>query len=167
MSYQLPINRPPKRRFVIGIDPDKNQSGFAVWDRQLNKWLRHEALYFAALQEACFDFKEKDTCEFFIEAGWENKGQNKYQSASEPDGFALWSRERREAYKFERGIDVGINFGAGYAITHVLRANGYLVHHYCPKIAKWDAQMLKLYTGITARTNQDVRDAIRAAFMNR
>lgn len=165
MSYQTPINRPPRRRYCVGIDPDKNESGYAVYDRVEKKWLTHQALYFSALQDACFDF-DKEEVEFYVEAGWENKGRNSYQAETLPADFAKWSRVRREAYIFQRGCDVGINFGAGWAITHVLRANGYTVHHYCPNIAKWDAHYLKLYTGITARTSQDTRDAIRAAFMN-
>jgi len=163
---QVPTNRLAKRQFVIGIDPDKNESGFAVWDRNLNKFIMHVALLFPKLQETCFEF-DSATCEIYLEAGWENKGANSYQSKTLPADFARWSRARREAYIFQRGCDVGINFGAGWAITHVLRANGYLLHHYRPKTRKWDATLLKQITGIAARTNQDVRDAIRAAYLNR
>lgn len=165
-NYVMPINRAPKRQFVIGIDPDKNESGFAVWDRQLNKFIRHECLFFSALQEACFSY-EKETCVIYLEAGWLNKGANKYQAETRPKGFNTWSAIRREAYIFGRGCDVGINFGAGWSITHVLRANDYLLHHYCPNTPKWDAEWLRKITGITAPTNQDTRDGIRAAYLNR
>jgi hypothetical protein len=166
MSYQTPINRPSKRQFVLGIDPDKNQSGFAVWSYPQNKFVKHVPLYFAELQETCLGYDPYD-CVVYLEAGWLNEGRNKYQSKTLPKDFDTWSRARREAYIFERGCDVGINFGAGFAITHVLRANGYTVNHYCPKTAKWDPAALRRYTGITALTNQDTRDAIRAAYLNR
>ena len=166
MSYQTPINRTPKRRFVVGIDPDKNESGFAVYDRQEKKWQTYKALYFDALRTACLALPKEET-EIYVEAGWENDGMNDYQPKSWPSDFNSWPLARKLAYVFQRGCDVGTNFGAGWAITHSLRAKGYLVHHYCPKTAKWDAHYLKLYTGITARTNKDVRDAIRAAYLNR
>lgn len=165
MSYQLPINRPARRRYVIGIDPDKNESGFAVYDRQSKTWVTFGKLFFSDLQEACFIYKP-DECQIYLEAGWLNKGANKYQSKTLPKDFATWSRVRREAYIFQRGCDVGTNFGAGFAILHVLRANGYSVTEYCPKTAKWDATALRRYTGITAMTTEDVRDAIRAVYLN-
>lgn len=164
-TYVLPINR-PKRRYVIGIDPDKNESGFAVYDRQTRSWVTYKALLFPDLQTACFDYKP-DECEVHIEAGWLNDGMNKYQSKTLPKDFDTWSRARREAYIFQRGCDVGVNFGAGHAITHVLKANGFAVYHYCPQTAKWDHALQMRITGITKRVNQDVRDAIRAAYLNR
>ena len=166
MTYVLPINRPPKCRYCVGIDPDKNESGLAVWDYQQKKFIRHEALYFWALQQACFEYGQSETV-FFVEAGWLNEGQNEYQATTLPKDFATWNRLRREAYKFKRGTDVGINFGAGWAITHVLRANGYTVNHYCPQTPKWDHELQVKITGVRAHVNQDVRDAIRAVWMNK
>lgn len=165
MSFIMPRDR-QQRQYVIGIDPDKNQSGVAVWCNLERRFIFHKALYFAKLQETCFSY-DRDNCRVFVEAGWENKGMNTYQAKTQPKGFNLWSRVRREAYIFERGCDVGVNFGAGHAIIQVLRANNYVVNTYCPTIAKWDAETLRQYTGITADTNQDTRDAIRAAFMNK
>ncbi|AKD55054.1 hypothetical protein SD10_09185 [Spirosoma radiotolerans] len=164
MSYQMPINR-KKRRYVIGIDPDKNDSGYAVYDRQLGRFVMHVAFDFTSLQEACFELDKEDS-EFFVEAGWLNKGMHKRKKESLPKDFEKWSAAAREGYMFQRGVDVGTNFGAGFAIIHVLRANGYTVNLYHPKVDKWDAQMCQLYTGVSARINQDVRDAIRAAFLN-
>ena len=166
MSYKMPNQRPPKRRYCVGIDPDKNESGFAVYDRQTGNWLQFRPLYFWALILACFALPKEET-EIYVEAGWLNKGMNDYQPKSWHKDFNVWTLKRKLAYVFGRGSDVGINFGAGWAITHALRANDYLVHHYCPKTAKWDPHHVKLYTGITERTNQDVRDAIRAAYLNR
>ncbi|CCH54505.1 hypothetical protein BN8_03681 [Fibrisoma limi BUZ 3] len=166
MMYQLPINRPPRRRYCIGIDPDKTESGFAVWDRQDRKWLRHEGLEFWALQMACFEYPQAET-EVFVEAGWHNQGMHRSKKDSLPKGFETWKAESREGYMWQRGADTGVNFGAGHAIIAVLRANHYLVKEYTPTSAKWDAELLRQITGIKARTNQDVRDAIRAAYMNR
>ncbi len=165
MTYQLP-NRRPGVQYCNGIDPDKVKSGFACYDRANKCWVRYEALEALPLIKACTAQKVAE-CEFFVEAGWNNQGMNTYQLETLPKGFNRWAQLRQWAYLFERGVDVGINFGAGYMTIALLKGLGYTVHEYTPKTAKWDRHYLKLYTGITAPTNQDTRDAIRAAYLNR
>ncbi|GAB3552899.1 hypothetical protein [Spirosoma fluminis] len=164
-TYQLP-NRRAKVQYCNGIDPDKVKSGFASYDRKTNTWVRYEALEPLPLLRASTEYKVNE-CEFFVEAGWQNQGMNTYQMETLPAGFARWPALRQWAYMFERGVSVGTNFGAGYWIISILKALNYTVHEYRPRTAKWDAKHLKLYTGITGRTNQDVRDSIRAAYLNR
>lgn len=164
--YVPPAQRPARKRYSIGIDPDKNESGFAVYDRQRNLWVQHVALEPRPLLKSCMNYATTD-CDIYVEAGWQNKGMNNYQLDTLPQDFQRWSQLRQWAYLFERGVSVGINFGAGHWIVSILTDLQYSVHEYTPKTAKWDRRVLALYTGIATRTNQDVRDAIRAAYLNR
>jgi hypothetical protein len=165
-DFPAPNYRRVKPQYCIGIDPDKDKSGFAIYDRRQAKFTRFESLEAFPLHQACTSHLTNE-CEFFVEAGWLNKGMNKYQKENLPAAYHNYPPERQWAFWFDRGTDVGINFGIGHFIIALLRAMGYTVFLYQPKSAKWKAEQLKSITGITARTNQDTRDAIRAAYYSR
>ena len=163
-SGQLPFVK--HTRFVAGIDPDIERSGLAIWDRVTNTPVFFKALPIHQLQMTVLEYGPQDLT-LYVEAGWLNQGFYSYYQPQLPDGFSTWSKKNQQAYMFQRGCDVGRNHGAGQVICHFFRANGYNVVEWKPQSGKWDAALLKRITGIATRTNQEVRDALKLAYLNR
>jgi len=144
----------------IGIDPDLKKSGFAMID----------VIPFVApaVSVVCtMDFFElievltiqKNFCLnkgikyiIFIEAGWLNKKSNYHA-----------------AFNKEIAGRIGKNVGENHAV-------GKLLEEYCirekidyklvrPTTKKWDAELFKKITKYNKRTNSEMRDAVRAAWL--
>lgn len=160
MAYVMPINREPLIPFGIGIDPDVDKSGYSIWSRR-SKTLK-----------SCDDFKFCDLlrefnkvvvgkAEFYVEAGYLNKGYHHYDSL--PKGFETRSLKSQWAYMVKCGMEVGRNFQMSYIIIEYLRDMGHTVHEVKPVTAKWDRHDLARYAGWTEPTNQDKRDSAKLA----
>lgn len=165
MTYQLPINR-HKKPFICGVDPDVDKSGLAIWSRKENKWVLLQTLPFAAMQETITNYGFEQI-QIVVEAGWKNKGMHKHHKNNLPKGFETWTPEGQWGYMFQRGVDVGRNHTVGETLAHYLTANRFEVIEWQPRVAKWNAAELALYTGLKMRTNQEIRDAIRAVWLNK
>lgn len=64
-------------------------------------------------------------------------------------------------------INIGMNRRESMLLAEALRRCGFAVSEVLPvRAAKWTADQLKRYLGITARTSQHVRDAIRLAYFH-
>lgn len=64
-------------------------------------------------------------------------------------------------------INIGMNRRESQLLAEALRRCGFSVAEVLPvRAAKWTAEQLKRYLGITARTSQHVRDACRLAFFH-
>ena len=154
-----------KKPLIAGVDPDVDKSGLAIWSRPEKRWIAIKTLPFAEMQETITNYGS-DEIEIAVEAGWKNKGMYKHHKANLPPEFDKWHDEARLGYMFQRGVDVGRNHSVGETLAHYLTANGFQVLEWQPRIAKWNAADLLQYTGLAIRSNPEIRDAIRAAFMN-
>lgn len=155
------MNQPTKARYAVGIDPDIERSGYAVYDRAERKLVTVTTLSITELVNQVQQITP-GTATFYVEAGWLNKGYHHY--ASLPTNLQSWSQKSRDAYLIRCGVDVGRNFGSGQTIVDLLRGKGHPVHEIRPQSAKWTAKTLLLVTGWKSRTNQDARDAAKLCF---
>lgn len=160
-SYLMPIHRPPVIPYAIGIDPDIDKSGLAVWSRIGRKHNFIDSVEFYVLLDK-INSAEVGQAEFYVDAGWLNKGYHHYDTL--PKEFETWAEKSKWAYMAKLGEDVGRNFGVGQTIVGYLRAHKHPVHEIKPVTEKWNAATLKQFTGWTKRTNEDSRDAARLCF---
>lgn len=140
---------------IIGIDPDVDKSGYCRLGGD-----------FGIVETGCFDMydicqkieAEKDNanaCEkrliVVVEAGWMNH-----------TNFHVKARDN--AWKAAKiGNHVGANHEVGRQIIKFCKRIGVDVIEYVPKRSKMDAREFVDVSGTTLRTNQEVRDAYRAA----
>lgn len=161
---QLPIVK-ARIRYIVGIDPDTEKSGLAIYDCQEKTWLEKKTYASLALETIVKNLPAADT-RVYVEAGWHNKGLHKKYSENPPKDWTIWPLANKLAWMFERGCDVGENFRTGKHFVERFRAFGFEVIEYKPTTGKWDAETLAHVTGITERTNPEVRDAIKIVFFN-
>ena len=176
MPYQMPINRAARYAFLIAIDPDlgcldekgrkKGGSGVAIWSYADGRYVHHHYHRAMSLLRLCKGYLPSETI-IYVEAGWLNKGMHQRRKEALPDGFATWHSEAKQGYMFQEGVDTGANQGIGKTLVDMLEEMGFTVRLYHPTGKKWTPADVKQFTGITARLNQDVRDAIRIAFVNK
>ncbi|GAB4023340.1 hypothetical protein GCM10028808_73490 [Spirosoma migulaei] len=161
---QLPIQS-LRINYVVGIDPDIDKSGLAVYSRISKKLTYCDAVPFYKLLENLALIKPGDAI-FRVDAGWLNKGFH-HQNAL-PDGFEKWDVESKLAYYFKLGTQVGRNFAVGQLIVGLLVAthgqDNVREVRPLPRNPKWSAEDLKRYTGWDARTNGDSRDAAKLCY---
>lgn len=144
----------------IGIDPDLKKSGFAMIDvipfvapevSVVDTMDFFELIEVLNVQKKyCLDKGIKYIV--FIEAGWLNKKSNYHV-----------------AFNKEIAGRIGKNVGENHAV-------GKLLEEYCirekidyklvrPTTKKWDAELFKKITKYDKRTNSEMRDAVRAAWL--
>ena len=131
----------------IGIDPDIDKCGYAVWDSD-TKELEVYNLTFAQIID---DFNSWNVdFEVHIEAGWLNKKSNFHKMQGS------FIREK-----------VAKNVGENQAVGKLLAQ--YCEHNYIPyKLikpkGKINDEMFKKITGYKGRSNQEQRDAAMLVF---
>jgi len=121
---------------IIGIDPDLEKSGVAIWDTRTKDFVLLSALTIDVLlsimkenptmEGKFFNFgyyKMEDIKEIRIDAGWLNKKSN-YHKAQGP-------RRRERIAK-----NVGENHGVGKLIGQILESKGFTVIYVKPTNAK-------------------------------
>ena len=143
-------------RFRIGIDPDLKKSGVALISNkpfQCQKVVLVSTLSFFETIDYIRASKEKfDNLIVMIEAGWLNKKSNYHN-----------------AFNKEIAGRIGKNVGENHAI-------GKLLEEFCqihnieyklikPNTKKWDAKLFKQITKWEGRTNAEMRDAVRSAWL--
>lgn len=158
-----------KIHYSVGIDPDLEESGFAIWDR-LKKRIVHAGKYeFSALIDA-INSLDPASHDIALDAGWLNPKAN-YHTVEIPLRLRGESVPQSVRNKYMAGVReeianrVGQNAGVGLCIQNYLTAHGFSVRPIKPVTAKWDRKMIKLQTGYDKPANEDVRDAIRLAYL--
>ncbi len=148
-------------RYSIGIDPDVDKSGFAVIRIEPFKKPKIVQLTTMDLFDLCYLLKslseiylEADKTEYLvhIEAGWLNKSVNHHTSANKFIAGKI-------------GSAVGANLEIGKQIEKFCKKHGIKYKLYKPNSTKWDAKKFKMVTGWDGRTNSEMRDAVRAAWV--
>lgn len=131
-----------RNNIYIGIDPDVDKSGVAIWNKT-DKSLKLFALDFF---DTIFTIDtHQPHCTVVIEAGWLNKKSNYHQSQG--------ARAERIAK------NVGENHAIGKLFEKYCIRNKYRYELIQPKRSKVTADYFSKLTGITDRTNQEKRDA--------
>lgn len=147
--------------YRIGIDGDVDKSGFAVIRIEPFKKPKIVQLTTLDLFDLCENlralneiYKEPTKVEFmvYIEAGWLNNSVNHHAS-----------NNKFVAGKI--GSSVGANLEIGKQIEKFCKKNDIKYRLYKPTSSKWDAKRFKMITGWEGRTNSEMRDAVRAAWL--
>lgn len=133
-------------KIFIGIDPDVEKCGYAVWDKE-TKEIEHSTLNVADLIEDINLFTVD--VHVILEAGWLIKKSN-------------WHGGINEFVKQRIAKNVGENHAAGKIIEQFLIKEKISYELVKPK-GKMNAEMFKKITGIS-RSNQDVRDAVMLVY---
>src|SRR5574343_441837 len=143
----------------IGIDPDLTASGYCVLIKQpFGKW-KIETLdtldFFTLLNAIENEMKgakapgnELTVC---IEAGWLNKSIHHFAE--------------NKAVAGRIGKNVGHNEAVGRLIAEYCEINDINHKLIKPGSSKWNAELFRKITGWEKRTNQEERDAVRAAWV--
>lgn len=154
---------------VVGIDPDAERNGVAVYDTDTGK-LTTGAMPFAELVDYmrllkdCAEFKRFDIV-VAVEAGWLNTSNWHVSPRDTPHSAAA------------KGNAVGRNHETGRKLVEMARFYGIDVREVKPlplrygalrlwsgRDGKCTADDLKALTGYTGRTNQEARDAALIAW---
>lgn len=148
---------------VIGIDPDVDRNGVGFLEVKTRK-LEATALPFPDLLDYLADVRKKSqesgrTVVVVVEASWRDTTN--------------WHTTRWEsrAKSTSKGYDVGRNHETGHKIVEMCRHYGLDVIEHHPLRKGWrgrDGKItqdeLSYFTGITGRTNQEMRDAALLAW---
>lgn len=154
----------------IGIDPDIDKNGFALITHQpFTKPIIAELKnldFFDLLKQVNETHKEHGTSlTVWLEAAWLIPKSNWHRSyTSKKTG----KTEQMSSLVLEKASkNVGENHAVGKLIELFLKKQNIQYKLYKPNTsnAKWDANWLKKVTGYDNRTNQEQRDAVRAAWI--
>lgn len=127
----------------IGIDPDIDKSGFAIWkDNELFLY----CMEFAKIQEFLLDNKDKIR-KVVISAGWLNK-----------TNFHAKSNFNKSVNSII-GERVGANHQVGKLIAQYCKHYNIVCELSKPRAKKLNAETFKNITKVEKRTNQEQRDA--------
>lgn len=130
-------------RYLIGVDPDLRESGYAVWDRHEKRFICITCLDMADLNDSLLNRPEPALV--VLEAGW-------------LIGKANWHNSGRGAAAERTAKNVGENHAAGKLIlAFCIKKN--IPHILVKPKGKITQQLFKLYTKWPGSTNQEERDA--------
>lgn len=157
------LTTPHKRRFQIGIDPDVDKSGLAVWDSQEKKLIFLADYRYPDLMERIKELSEM--CEYDsdwiwgeysikVEAGWFNKKSNFHGA-------------KNNAIASRIGAKVGANHQVGKLIVE------HCLHYGIEAVGVWPLRKMwgksgkgkitgkefKMIFGDHGKTSQEMRDA--------
>lgn len=150
-----------KKDFIrIGIDPDIDKSGVAMLVRSPFGKPKIMALdtmtFFKLTQFIKSNNSGAITCNddivVCIEAGWLNKVSNYHSAINKQVAGRI-------------GKNVGENHAVGKLIELFCKENNIPYKLIKPCSSKWDADLFKKITGYVGRTNSEMRDAVRAAWI--
>ena len=154
----------PTRHYTIGIDPDVGKNGVAVVEKETKK-LECSALTFAQtldyLQWVCSRSSEVGAeVKVYIEAGWLNRTN--------------WHLQRTDnrGQVVAKGVSQGRNEQVSRLLGEMCEAYGMQWQFVKPFRKVWSGRDRKIthdelsqFTGITGRTNQEMRDAALIAWV--
>lgn len=136
-----------KGEYIIGIDPDREKSGFAVFNTQQNILEINSHSFFELFK--LLEAKKESISLIRIEAGWLNKKSNFHNRPGQ-------SKEVGEKI----ANSVGANAETGKKICEMCEYLEIPYETVKPLGTKSiDSKLFKKITGYTKRTNQDQRDA--------
>lgn len=145
-------------RYVIGIDPDCEKSGYGIVDRENGDVVTLGACDFPTLLDILRVWGREASV--YIEGGWLNQGNWHL--------LGRMSAARAAAI----GRSVGRNHQTGMLIEQMARRQGYDVRvvkplrkHWRGKDGKITAEELETVTGYHGRSCQDARDAALLAWV--
>ena len=131
--------------FLIGIDPDVEANGLAVWDIGSKQFTTLTTLPFYPLLRVLEKLDSQHTVKVVLEAGWLIKTAN-------------WHRAGNKAIAARIGLNVGRNHQVGRLIQEYLVEKDIPFKLVKPK-GKLNAIAFKRITGWEGVTNSEVRDA--------
>jgi hypothetical protein len=147
-----------KKIMHLGIDPDVDKSGYCEIIKQpFGKWeiVTLDNLDFFDVIQHINQCVELDSHLYditvCIEAGYLNKSIHHVMKSN--------------AHAAKIGTHVGSNHQVGRLFESFCKKNDIAYKLYKPTSSKWDAELFKKITGYTQRTNQEQRDAVRAAWL--
>ena len=144
------------KKIYIGIDPDTDKSGFAIWNPE-TKNLELFCLPFFKIFETLKAKKTLNHLIVIVDAGWLNKKNNfrqKYlcKKTNTYKDYTLGTKEKMS-------VDTGANHQTGKLIIEMCKFLGVEVKEHKPVKSKIDHETFVKITGYTGRTNQEKRDA--------
>jgi len=143
-----------RKQVRIGIDPDIDKSGFCIMESApfgKKNIVKLETLCFWDLIQAIDAYHDYDDLLVCLEAGWLNKKSNYHFAANTSIAGRI-------------GKNVGENHAVGKLVQQYCEKADILYKLIKPESKKWDADLFKKITGYDKRTNQEQRDAVRAAW---
>ncbi|SOD81073.1 hypothetical protein [Spirosoma fluviale] len=144
-----------KSKINIGIDPDREKSGIAVWKRAEGNtkgyYLCLKTMTFFPLLRYVEGAYSPDTTVIYLEAGWLNRKKN-------------FHKDRGERRREKIAADVGANHEVGKKLLEGLLELSYTVVLMRPQTEKWDAEQFMLYTGLNYGFNEEIRDSAKYVF---
>lgn len=144
-----------KHRFVIGIDPDIDRSGFAVLDTSTREVVAG-AHSFPKLVAMLINYRElKSDVVVVVEAGWKNAITNYHRG--------VYGRAAQKV-----ALSVGRNQQVGHCIVELCQAWGIEVVEKAPLRKMWKGpdrkitheELAAFIPDLPSRTNQEIRDAV-------
>lgn len=156
---ELPLPNPQEidsaLTYIIGIDPDTEASGIAIWDIKQNEFIAYTRIKFFELYQYLDDLLSFGIqFEVAIEAGWKNPSimHNISSHTTIPKAASI-------------GANVGANHECGRKIVEMCQWFGIRYYELTPTSSKWTPTMLQHLTGIElGKTQQDVIDAMRLVY---
>lgn len=139
------------QKILIGIDPDLLKSGYCCMIDGMITEL--STLSFFAMIEKITDAAytanvAESSIVVYIEAGWLNAKKN-YHGA------------KNTATAARIGANVGENHAIGKLLEEAMKFYAIPYQLIKPTTSKWDSGLFKQITGLTERTNQEERDALK------
>lgn len=144
--------------YAIGIDPDTEASGIAIWCVERNEYVAYTRTKFFEL----YDYLDQLLThgirfEVAIEAGWNNPSIMHHIH-----GYA--SRAKAASI----GANVGANHETGRKIVEMCQWLGIIYWTLTPTSSKWTPTMLQHLTNIElSKSQQDIIDAMRLVYAYR
>jgi len=147
------------KKYIIGIDPDVDRSGVAIYSKIANEFIEVQSCTFFEF----FNFISNSAIEYYfviIEAGWLNEKSN-------------WHGQHGAASE-RIAKNVGANHEVGRKIVEMCEYLGFDYKVQKPLKKCWSGSggkitqnELEKLTGFKKRTNQDQRDACLIAWHNK
>lgn len=133
-----------KYDMIIGIDPDIDKSGFAIWCPEKKKFYKITTMSFF---DVIFYITESLTFPLFvrIEAGWLINKSN-------------WHKAQGQFRRERIAKNVGENHAVGKLFAQFCKIKR-IEHELVKPLGKVDAKYFQAVTGWQNRTNQEMRDA--------
>lgn len=141
-------------KILIGIDPDIDKSGVAIYNGSYTL-LNLEFPKLVELINSMEEFKENVT--FYVEIGELNSSNFHVK-------FIPKTISNTRAYCAKIGANVGKNFATAKLICDLIEYNGYKIRKVRPTSSKKDADYFKRVSKLNIKTNQENRDAFFLIF---
>lgn len=138
----------------VGIDPGQT-TGIAVWDGK--KIVKDSCPFFGAIEiiDTWWQFHAPHIQVVIEDPNLNRPTFNRYQGKMDTKTILSMQKIAQNVGMNKRDAQLIIEYCERHFVPYRIVK---------PTTAKWDAKMLKALTGITDRTNQHVRDAIKLVY---